>query len=169
MKQKRTHPQRRRKTITMEVRREWVLTYRLQGLTDRQIAQRLKDQHGVTVSHVTVNSDWKAALATRRDENDEDWQNLRDIQNARYEYLISKLMPKVAVGDVSASNTVGRHIKGFRELNGLDRAVGTPEVPLTIQRVDDTDYDWSQLTDEDLERFAELEEKARIIPFPGTG
>lgn len=148
---------------------DWVLLYRIQGLSIRQIMKRLEDEHGVTVSHTTVHEDITEGLAIRQTLTDEQLAEWRTTQQERYEYLLAKLMPRVAAGDVGAANAAVRCIKGIREMHGLDRKVGSPERPLTIQRIDDTDYDWSQLTDEDLERFAELEEKAKIIPFPHTG
>lgn len=160
--QKKLGPKRKRARLTQELRREIVLGLRLQGLTDQQIAARIKSQYGANVSYVTVNRDWKAALASRRDENDEDFIDLLDTMNARYERQIAAWWAKSLAGDYRAAEIILRNLKAIRELNGLDADLGTVENPFTYQ-VENTTYDYSQLTQEERRTLAALGQKAKVV------
>lgn len=162
MKLKPGHPSQRRKRVTQELRREIVLRWKLSGATDRDIAQRLQSQFGVKVSHVTVNSDWKAALAASGDLTDKDRAEMRTLIISRYERLIEGHWWKAIAGSAKAGDQVHKSLKALREMNGLDRELGTEDNPLTFQ-YGDVEYDYSRLTDEQLEDVAALEEAARIV------
>ena len=154
-------PKRKRARLTRELRREIVLTFRLQGMTDRQIAHAIKLQYGSDVTHVTVNSDWKAALATRRDENDADFIDHLDLMNARYEAQIQHWWARGVAGDHRAAEIILRTMKAIREMNGLDAELGSFVIPYLVEEEDDT-YDYSRLTTDEQEVMATLAEKAKV-------
>lgn len=155
------HPKRKRARLTQELRREIVLKFRLQGMTDRQIAHAIKVNYGSDVTHVTVNSDWKAALATRRDENDADFIDHIDLMNARYEAQIQHWWARGIGGDHRASEIILRAMKAIREMNGLDADLGSFVIPYLVEEVDGT-YDYSRLTTTEQEYMASLAEKAKV-------
>ena len=160
-KPKGEHPKRKKARLTQELRREIVLKFRLQGMTDRQIATAIKLQYGSDVTHVTVNSDWKAALATRRDENDADFIDHLDLMNARYEAQIKHWWARGVAGDHRAAEIILRTMKAIREMNGLDAELGSFVIPYLVEE-DDGTYDYSRLTTEEQEYMATLAEKAKV-------
>jgi len=154
-------PKRRRAALTAELRSEVVLGLRLQGLSDRQIAKRIKQQYGSDVSHVTVNRDWKKALATRRDENDEDFIDFLDTQNLRYERLMSTWFPYAIAGHGRAAEVVLRTIKAIREMNGLDAPDISLVAPIILEQ-GDREYDLTKLSTDEQQQMASLAKKAEI-------
>lgn len=158
------HPGHRRRRLTADLRREIVLSLRLRGMSDRQIANHIKVEYGLTrLSPTTVNTDWKAALASRRDENDEDFVDLLDTMNARYERQLATWWIKSLAGDHRAAEIVLRILKALREMNGLDADLGSFIVPQIIEQEDGDIYDYSQLTPEDQQHLATLAEKAKVV------
>ncbi len=155
------HPKRKRARLTRELRREIVLTFRLQGMTDRQIATEIKARYGSDVTHVTVNSDWKASMASRRDENDADFIDHLDLMNARYEAQIRLWWPRGVAGDHRASEIILRTMKAIREMNGLDADLGSFVIPYLVEEEGGV-YDYSRLTTDEQEYMATLAEKAKV-------
>ena len=155
----------RKRRIAKEVRREVVFGLKMQGLSGRTIVVHLKELYGVTVSHATVATDWKAALAEHRRVNEEEFQELFDLTNARHERIIKAWWIKAIVGNAQAADIVGRHLKALRELNGLDRAIWGQDSSSKLES-NDEELDYSRLSDQELDRLEELVEKARVVPPP---
>ena len=54
--------QRIKRRVSIQARQLLVLGYKAAGSSDRDIVDKIKDDHDVTVSRQTVNSDWHQAL-----------------------------------------------------------------------------------------------------------
>ncbi len=130
----------------------------MQGLTDREIVTQLWELHGVTVSHVTVNGDWHRAFVERQRDNDEQAQEFFDLTNGRYERIIKAFWPAMLAGSSRAADVIGRQLMALRKLNGLDRDISEVTTPYQ----DYEEYDYGKLTDEELEAFEKLADKAVI-------
>ncbi len=148
----------RKKRITKEVRQEVVFGMKMTGLTDREIVTRLKELYGVTVSHVTVNDDWHRAYVARQRDNEEASQEFFDLLNGRYERIIRQFWPQMLAGDARAADVIGRQLMALRKLNGADRDTGD----ITTPYEDLEEYDYGRLTDEELDQWYGLAEKATI-------
>ncbi len=148
----------RKKRITMEVRQEVVFNLKMQGLTDREIVIQLREFHGVTASHVTVNGDWHRAYVARQRENDEKAQEFFDLMNGRYERIIRQFWPQMLAGSIRAADVIGRQLMALRKLNGLDREIGDQVTPYE----DYEEYDYGKLTDEELDQWEALADKAVV-------
>ncbi len=148
----------RKKRITKEVRQEVVFGMKMQGLTDREIVLQLKELHGVTISHVTVNDDWHRAFVQRQRDNDEQAQEFFDLTNNRYERIIRAFWPQMLAGSRGAADVIGRQLMALRKLNGLDREINEITTPYDEYE----EYDYGKLTDAELEQWEALADKAVV-------
>lgn len=148
----------RKKRITKEIRQEVVFGMKMTGLTDREIVLRLKELYGVTVSHVIVNGDWHRAFVARQRDNEEASQEFFDLTNARYERIIRQFWPQMLAGSRGAADLISRQLMALRKMNGLDREIGEPATPYENYE----EYDYGRLTDEELEQWYSLADKAAI-------
>jgi gamma-glutamyl:cysteine ligase YbdK (ATP-grasp superfamily) len=122
------------------------------GGTDRDIAEVLARDptRPVVVSHTTVNTDWHEALDELAGDLTCQSDQQRMLANTRLERLLAAIWPKATqtnpnIGAVAEARAI---IKDQRALFGLDRELGDPERPLTIQERVSVDY--SKLPIEDL-------------------
>lgn len=151
----------RRPRVSMEARRARVLALKMAGGSDRAIARQLAADptDPVDVSHKTINQDWHAALDELVEGEVGKAQQFRSLAHQRLERIILAHWPaamgRQAAGDTAAiapsqraAEICMRAIGDIRALFGLDRELGDPERPLTIQERVSVDY--SQLPTEDL-------------------
>jgi DNA-binding transcriptional MerR regulator len=140
------------KRVSQQERRHRVLRLKMAGGSDRDIAEvlALDPERPVTVSHTTVNTDWHEALTEQVEAFKGQWEQQRMLANTRLERLLAAVWPKATqatplIGAVAEARAI---IKDQRALFGLDRELGDPERPLTIQERVSVDY--SKLPTEDL-------------------
>ncbi len=151
----------KKKRITAELRREIVLNLKLQGMSDRAIRDDVKLRHNLTMSHSQVNVDWHTALSERKRLNDDEVDEFFGVLNARYERIITVFWHRMLLGDRQAADVIARQLGSIRKLNGLDREIGSAENPFHLT-FDDVEYDYGQLSNEELEQLANLNDKATV-------
>jgi hypothetical protein len=114
------------------------------GGSDREIADVLARDptRPVVVSHTTVNTDWHEALNEQIEAFKGQWEQQRMLANTRLERLLAAVWSRAtqanpSMGAVAEARAI---IKDQRALFGLDRELGDPERPLTVEERVTVDY-----------------------------
>ncbi|KKL05285.1 hypothetical protein LCGC14_2607560 [marine sediment metagenome] len=100
-------------------RRHAVLEFRKQGLSYRVIAGKLEEAGIDSVSHQTVKTDCKTALAELAADNMETTEELRQLMLERHDMALEGLHKRVADGDPQAVNAFIAVNKEIAKLTGL--------------------------------------------------
>ena len=125
-------------TINRQRRQYDVLQMKLAGASDRAISDTLTTQ-GRKVSVATVNKDWHRSLKDLADASTPAADELRALQNERYERLLVtwwRAATQAQNPSPQAAQIGLQIIRHIREINGLDRELGTAERPLTLSIVE---------------------------------
>lgn len=156
------------KRVSRQERRHRVLRLKIAGGSDREIVEVLAIDPvaPTTVTHTTVNKDWHQALDELRETVAGQSEQLRMLANTRLERLLAAVWPKATQANpVMAAVAEARGIiKDQRALFGLDRELGDPERPLTLEERVTIDY--SDLSNDELKTLLDLAERQIIN---GTG
>ena len=153
------------KRVSQRDRRQRVLSLKLAGGTDREIAEALaRDPIAPTqVSHTTVNTDWHEALEELNAAFLGQANQQRMLANARLECLLAAVWPSATQPNpnIAAVDQARRIIKDQRALLGLDHELGDLERPLTTEERVTVDY--SDLSDEELDVLIRIGERQRDV------
>ena len=158
------------KRVSQQERRYRVLRLKLAGGTDREIVEVLARDpvEPTTVSRTTVNTDWHEALDEQIEAFKGQWEQQRMLANNRLERLLAAVWSRATQANPSIAAVAEARsiIKDQRVLFGLDRELGDPERPLTIQERVTVDY--SNVSTEDLLHLKRIAEANGSI-IDGTG
>ncbi len=139
---------------------------KLTGASDRQIAATLREdpESPVDVSHGQVNIDWHEALRLLEEDYREQATAQRMLANARLERLLAAVWGRAIApnGPIGAIQEARSIIKDQRALFGLDRELGDPERPITIDVDAEVHIDYRRLTDQELDFLLNLAEQQHI-------
>lgn len=166
----------------MEARRARVLTLKMAGGSDRAIARQLAADpvDPVDVSHKTINQDWHAALDDLVKEERGKAEQLRALAHQRLERIVLAHWP-AAMGRQTTTDVPGtqpsqraaeicmRAIGDIRALYGLDRELGDPDRPITVEERVTVDY--SDLSHTELDTLLAIAERQSTngVVLDGTG
>lgn len=168
--------------MSMEARRARVLRLKMAGGSDRDIARQLAADPNdpVTVSHKTINQDWHAGLDELVAQETGKAQQLRALAHQRLERIVLAHWPAAmgrqaggeqpaAVPNQRAAEICMRAIGDIRTLYGLDRELGDPERPLTVEGRVTVDY--SGLSTDELRTLVGIAERGHSLggAIDGTG
>ncbi len=155
-----------KRRVSIQARQLLVLGYKAAGSSDRDIVDKIKDDHGVTVSRQTVNSDWHQALFDLTELMKPKAEELRTLHIVRLEAMLEAIWPKVLKGDLPAVKTGLYILVQIKNVQGLDK-----QAVLVYERVesvsvyaDDADYDWSKVPDSELFNLVDIIIAARRDP-----
>ena len=107
----------RKNGAAMETKRYQFLNYKIAGWTYREIAR----QNSTSVSN--VHKHVQTALKELADEHSEEADRLRDIQNSRYNTLLTRFWPQALTGDADALESVLKIMNNINKINGLEQKV----------------------------------------------
>lgn len=158
-------PLAKRSRVSREARIWRVHALKLAGGTDRQIAETLArdPESPVSVTHQQVNHDYHEALRLLEEDYREKATHQRMLANARLERLLAAVWPRAigsppSIGAVTEARSI---IRDQRALFGLDRELGDPERPFTID-AEVRQIDYRQLTDNELDFFLAVAERLAL-------
>lgn len=159
------NPLAKRPRVSREARIWRVHALKLAGGTDRQIADVLgrDPESPVTVTHQQVNADYHEALRLLEEDYREKATHQRMLANARLERLLAAVWPRAiaTLPSMSAITEARGIIRDQRALFGLDRELGDPERPFTIE-AEVRQIDYRRLTDTELDFLLGIAERLAL-------
>ncbi len=156
----------RKRKVSQQARQLLVLGYKARGYSDRDIVEEIKADHGITVSHMTVNSDWHTILFDLTQQLASQAAELRTLHIVRLEDLLKAAWPKAMEGDLDAIRTCAYILTQIKGIEGLDKqpVLVYEKVESVSVYADDADYDWSKVPDSELFNLVEIIQAARRDP-----
>lgn len=155
-----------KRRVSIQARQLLVLGYKARGYSDRDIVDQLKEDHGVIVGHVTVNSDWHQSLFDLTEQMKPKAEELRTLHIVRLEGLLKAAWPKAMEGDLDAIRACAYILTQIKNIQGLDKqaVLVYEKVESVSVYADDADYDWSKVPDSELFDLVEIIQAARRDP-----
>lgn len=155
-----------KRRVSMQARQLLVLGYKASGNSDRDIVDKILQDHGVKMSHQTVNSDWHQALFDLTELMKPKAEELRTLHIVRLEAMLEAIWSKILEGDLPAVKTGLYILVQIKNVQGLDK-----QPVLVYERVesvsvyaDDADYDWTKVPDSELFNLVDVIIAARRDP-----
>jgi len=155
-----------KRRVSMQARQLFVLGYKAAGNSDRDIVEKIKEDHGIQVSHQTVNNDWHQALFDLTELMKPKAEELRTLHIVRLEALLQAAWDKAMEGDIVSIKTCLFILTQIKNVQGLDK-----QPVLVYERVesvsvyaDDADYDWTKVPDSELFNLVDVIIAARRDP-----
>jgi len=150
----------------MQARQLFVLGYKAAGNSDREIVEKIKEDHAIEVSYQTVNNDWHKALFDLTEVMKPKAEELRTLHIVRLEALLQAAWDKAMEGDIVSIKTCLFILTQIKNVQGLDK-----QPVLVYERVesvsvyaDDADYDWTKVPDSELFNLVDVIIAARRDP-----
>lgn len=145
----------------VEQRRHLACRLWLSGVNFREIGQQLR------ISHECARQDVKTALEEIGEESETKLSRMREQCNARLAMARRALFGKLTSGDTGAVNSWIKIEERFARLNGLD----APSIHQKIEEANEVEeqFDFSRLTQPELDLYIHLQEKMFVRPTTTTG
>lgn len=160
-----------KRRVSMQARQLLVLGYKAAGNSDRQIVEKIKEDHNIEVSYQTINNDWHTALFTLTELMKPKAEELRTLHIVRLEALLAAAWEKAIEGHLPSIRTCLYILAQIKNVQGLDKQpVLVYEKVETVQIfTEDEDYDWSKVPDSELKQLVEIVHAARRSEITGVG
>jgi len=155
-----------KRRVSMQARQLLVLGYKASGNSDRDIVDKIFQDHGVKMSHQTVNSDWHQALFDLTELMKPKAEELRTLHIVRLEALLQAAWEKAMEGDIVSIKTCLFILVQIKNVQGLDKqaVLVYEKVESVSVYADDADYDWSKVPDSELFNLVDVIIAARRDP-----
>ncbi len=134
----------------------------LAGVTYREIGAQLK------ISHEQARRDVKAVFDELTQESRGDLLSMRDLSNARLDMARRAIAGQVMNGDLNAVKTWVKIEERSAKLNGLDAPILIHQKIEAVSEAEEM-FDFSRLTEADLNLYIQLQEKMLVPPVRETG
>lgn len=160
-----------KRRVSMQARQLLVLGYKAAGRSDRDIVEKIKEDHNIEVSYQTINNDWHTALFTLTELMKPKAEELRTLHIVRLEALLAAAWERAIEGHLPSIRTCLYILAQIKNVQGLDRQpVMIYEKVETLQIfTEDEDYDWSKVPDSELKQLVGIVHAARRHPIVDDG
>ena len=159
---RRTPTERKTHKSELERRQRQAFKLHLGGLSHAEIGAQLE------VSRETIRRDVKAAFDELAEESKTELSEMRNVANARLALMRRSIAGAVLAGDLGAISRFLKIEERHARLNGLDAPISIHQKIEGVVEVEEQ-FDFSRLTQPELDLYIQLQEKIFVRPTGETG